>query len=116
MTAFITSVRVESFVLIWLYLLININVFCSIPTRTGVVIPVSMAATWLLAVVLVRIPATRRICLKRGNALCVLCWAFCAFWVALRSYDYDNETMKAWSLAGKFTAATSGIQLISRIL
>ncbi|KAG2145518.1 hypothetical protein BD769DRAFT_1416126 [Suillus cothurnatus] len=59
-----------------------------------------MAATWLLAVALVRIPATRRICLVRnGRALSVLCWQFCILWVALRLYDYDDETKATWSLA-----------------
>jgi hypothetical protein len=108
MSTLITTTNVESFVLIWFYLVLEINIISSSCTWIKVVISVSMAATWLLAVALVRIPATRRICLVRnGRALSVLCWQFCILWVALRLYDYDDETKVTWSLAGKFATAAS---------
>jgi hypothetical protein len=108
MSTLITTTNVESFVLIWFNLVLGINIISSSCTWIKVVISVSMAATWLLAIALVRIPATRRICLVRnGRALSVLCWQFCILWVALRLYDYDDETKATWSLAGKFATAAS---------
>ncbi|KAG2356912.1 hypothetical protein BDR07DRAFT_1463819, partial [Suillus spraguei] len=38
-----------------------------------------MAATWLFALVLVRVPATRRVCLDNAYIISPLCWTFCAF-------------------------------------
>ncbi|KAG2352207.1 hypothetical protein BDR07DRAFT_1438818 [Suillus spraguei] len=55
-----------------------------------------MTTTWLFAVVLVRIPTTRRICLAYPHNLTGLCWTFCLLWVAGVWY-HDSETAKAWS-------------------
>ncbi|KAG1851870.1 hypothetical protein DFJ58DRAFT_885966 [Suillus subalutaceus] len=77
------------------------------PSWTGVLIVVSMAATWLFAVALVRNPATRRICLKDARNISRLCWVFCALWEAALWY-YDNVPKKfvmywgatlAWALS-----------------
>ncbi|KAG1851861.1 hypothetical protein DFJ58DRAFT_419219 [Suillus subalutaceus] len=75
---------------------LNMELFPS-RTRTRVVTTaVSMAETWLLAVVLVRIPTTRRICLKDAIVLSILCWAFCGLWiVALQNNDF--KTVEMWS-------------------
>ncbi|KAG1865963.1 hypothetical protein F4604DRAFT_982214 [Suillus subluteus] len=66
-------------------------------TRTRMVTAVSMAATWLLAVVLVRNPTTRRICLKDAIVLSILCWAFCGLWI-VALLDNDCKTVEMWSL------------------
>jgi hypothetical protein len=92
----------------WNHILIHI-IFLSLqlfPSWTGVVIAIDMAANWLLAVVLVRIPTTRRICLNNARYLSLLCWIFCVLWVAALWY-YDKEPIE--TLLGKFAAATSGM-------
>lgn len=67
---------------------------------------VIMAATWLLAVILIRIPITRRIFLKDSFKLPILCWAFYGLLVvAIVIYDDNGETAEVRSLAGKFAAA-----------
>ncbi|KAG1853845.1 hypothetical protein C8R48DRAFT_325749 [Suillus tomentosus] len=61
---------------------------------------VIMAATWLLAFVLIRIPITRRIFLKEPFKLPILCWAFYGLLVvAVVIYDDNGETAEARSLA-----------------
>jgi hypothetical protein len=99
------SALVQEIVFVCIFILIHIvcisSQFCR--SWTGVVIAISMAASWLLAVVLVRIPTTRRICLNDARDLTRLCWAFCVFWVAAISY-YDREAVETWS--GKFAAVT----------
>ncbi|KAG1888647.1 hypothetical protein F4604DRAFT_1899647 [Suillus subluteus] len=88
-------------VLIWTYLLISINYIFKelfpIQTWIEVIIPASMAATWLLAIVLVRIPITRRSCIKDARGLSILCWVFCGLWLAQRYYD--NLAVETWSPA-----------------
>lgn len=82
----------------WNYILIHI-IFLSLqlyPSWTGVVIAISMAASWLLAVVLVRNPTTRRICLNNARDLTQLCWIFCMLWVVAVWY-YDREPMETIS-------------------
>ncbi|KAG2749057.1 hypothetical protein P692DRAFT_20538032 [Suillus brevipes Sb2] len=79
----------------WHYILIHI-ILLSLqlcPSWTGVVIAIGMAASWLIAVVLVRIPTTRRICLNNAGDLTHLCWIFCMLWVAALWY-YDREPME----------------------
>ncbi|KAG1853847.1 hypothetical protein C8R48DRAFT_722582 [Suillus tomentosus] len=85
-------------VFFWTYFLtlinfINSNVF---PSWTGVGFVVSMAATWLFAVALVRIPSTRRMCQEDLSGLWLLCWVFGVLWAFMLScYEpYDRETVK----------------------
>ncbi|KAG1875836.1 hypothetical protein F4604DRAFT_1762303 [Suillus subluteus] len=104
-----TSVRrVRQAICRWIFFIFEINCINSYfrlcPSWTGVLIVVSMAATWLFAVALVRNPATRRICLKDARNLSRLCWMFCALWEAALWY-YDGEFVETWS--GKCAAATS---------
>ncbi|KAG2080361.1 uncharacterized protein F5147DRAFT_738366 [Suillus discolor] len=87
-------------VVFWTHFLININFINSnvFPSWTGVGFVISMAATWLFAVALVRIPSTRRMCQEDLSGLWLLCWAFCVLWGSiLLWYDsewYDRETLR----------------------
>ncbi|KAG1894922.1 uncharacterized protein F5891DRAFT_700179 [Suillus fuscotomentosus] len=68
-------------------------------SRAAEVTAVIMAATWLLAVVLVRIPITRKVFLNEPFKLPILCWAFYGLLViALVIYD-DSDTAETRSLA-----------------
>ncbi|KAG2356239.1 hypothetical protein BDR07DRAFT_419898 [Suillus spraguei] len=77
---------------VWFIVILSITNFIpeSYASWTGVATIVCMAITWLLAVILVRIPITRSICIKDSRSLGVLCWAFCALWIEVVWY-YDNE-------------------------
>lgn len=101
-----TSMLARQIVFTWNYFLIN-AIFLSLqncPSWTGVVIAISMAASWLLAVALVRIPITRRLCLDNARDLSHLCLTFCVLWVAAMWF-YNKEPIE--TLSGKFAAATS---------
>ncbi|KAG1853849.1 hypothetical protein C8R48DRAFT_722589 [Suillus tomentosus] len=85
-------------VVFWTLFFIYINLIISTesPSWTGVGFVVSMAATWLFAVALVRIPSTRRMCQEDLSGLWLLCWAFCVSWgfILLWYEPYDLGTME----------------------
>ncbi|KAG1791049.1 uncharacterized protein HD556DRAFT_1445569 [Suillus plorans] len=86
------------YAIIWAHLLMPINFMNSaaFPSWTGVGFAVSMAATWLFAVVLVRIPSTRRIFLEDLSGLSILCWVFWVLWLCVLAQwsQYDRGTVE----------------------
>ncbi|KAG1791052.1 uncharacterized protein HD556DRAFT_663310 [Suillus plorans] len=99
--------RAHDYAHIWGHLLININFVSTkvFPSWTGVCFAISMAATWLFAVVLVRIPSTCRMLLQDLSGLCTLCSIFSALWTCVfQWYDHGtvNPEMVTW--AGKVAA------------
>ncbi|KAG1723317.1 hypothetical protein EDD22DRAFT_487594 [Suillus occidentalis] len=93
-----TSMLARQIVFTWNFFLIN-TIFISLescPSWTGVVIAISMAASWLLAVALVRIPITRRLCLDNARDLSQLCLTFCVLWVTAL-WHYDKEPIETLS-------------------
>ncbi|KAG2071332.1 hypothetical protein BDR04DRAFT_1091935 [Suillus decipiens] len=58
----------------------------------------SMAGTWFLFAILVRIPTTRRFCLKDPRGLAILRLAFCMLWMIGRDLqNYDSDKMETCS-------------------
>ncbi|KAG1791050.1 uncharacterized protein HD556DRAFT_1528610 [Suillus plorans] len=81
---------------LWAYLLGYINIFINsaYPSWTRVGLAVSMAATWLFAVVLVRIPSTRRMFLEDLSGLSILCEVFWVLWTFFLLQWYDGAAVE----------------------
>ncbi|KAG1851874.1 hypothetical protein DFJ58DRAFT_914477 [Suillus subalutaceus] len=94
----IKEASVRIIILIWLLLLLIINyIFMEwYPSLAGRVNAASMAGTWLLSAILVRIPTTRRICLEDPRGLGFLRLAFCLLWV-INPQNHDGDKMETRS-------------------
>ncbi|KAG2119908.1 uncharacterized protein F5147DRAFT_757123 [Suillus discolor] len=84
---------VFQYAILWAYLLAYINLVNNalFHSWTGVGLVVSMAATWLFAVALARIPITRRMCREDLSGLSILCLVFCVLWTRILVW-YDHGT------------------------